>query len=438
LSSVVTVKSVQSLCMSASMDFEPMDVSDVETPTLPDKSAKPLPVLDTALSFHQSPVDHQHEMDENHEIHETLTPAVSGSPSQCRALYSTNTSLNSSVNLSTSLLEFHDQTDSANALQTAMCALRELRAEYLHEIKQQMSTFKNGLALWNEGGFIPLLGNFMSWISEADREIKALSHRIECDTRCVQTVAVRLQKQRRTLQHRTKQLHDCQFENDALRQENEWLRQQMLVITGTMADSQRQMTVLEQKHQRREERLIEKLEDLDNVDAMDQDNAVENVTIFKKLESPPKRAGRAGIRRGRGRGHSVSTRTRKRTPTAQRREGRMGSVKRLKRMETADGGSDELENKGPRPKAVVSRSRSVRHSKRRETRTRTDSHKRERSRRRSAPRCNVMASTKEDVQNGEESTFTTSTQERKGLSAIRRPSASVRRLSMHSGSRPAS
>lgn len=141
---------------------------------------------------------------------------LSGSPSQCKASYSTNSSLNSSVNLSTSFLAYHDMEDSMSALQSCFVNLQEIRGDCLQDIKRRMNEFKNSLSLWNEGGFIPLLTNFMSWISEADREINSLSQRITTNTQYLQNVVRWQQKQQKALQQKSKQLLDSQFEVNAL------------------------------------------------------------------------------------------------------------------------------------------------------------------------------------------------------------------------------
>ena len=78
-------------------------------------------------------------------------------------------------------------------------------------------------------------------ISEADREIHALSQRLNTNVHYVETVVRWQRKQQRALQQKSKQLMDCQFENDALKRENEFLRQQLLQITDTMASSHQQL-----------------------------------------------------------------------------------------------------------------------------------------------------------------------------------------------------
>ena len=181
-------------------------------------------------------------------------------------------------------------------------------------------------------------------------------------------------------------------------------------------------------------------------------HSVENVTIFKELDSPPQKRQR--------RGRSVSSRSRKKlvhksTPNRSVSRSRTSRTSRKmgksKREETAE----ESNSSCPKPKPVVTRSRTVRHSKLRTARARTEGlgkgqnsqNGNGRLRRKSEPRFNAVEPAKAEIQNAEENTSSlsintmntssisvqsTAPTQRKSLSAIRKPSASVRRMSMYS------
>lgn len=235
-----------------------------------------------------------------------------------------------------------------------------------------------------------------------------------------------------------------------VQRENELLRQQLLQITETMTTSHQQISYLDSKHQRRESRLLEKLENLEQM-SNDMDippiSTMENVTIFKRLETPPRpRSKSKGKSKGNGR--SVSSRCNKRNtnPTISK------TVRTMKRSnsyhEKRDGSARKVS-----AKKVITRSRSVRHSKSRTPKVQkvgsqgTEGMK-GRLRRKSttsATRANTVESEMVKKCNVERASSVSQSFEgsqgrkkRKSLSAIRKPSASIRRLSVYSNTNMAS
>mmetsp|Transcript_50130 Transcript_50130/g.83484 ORF Transcript_50130/g.83484 Transcript_50130/m.83484 type:complete len:498 (+) Transcript_50130:47-1540(+) len=159
--------------------------------------------------------------------------------------------------------------------------LRALRDEYLLDAKQQMSEFKHGLSLWNNGGFIPLFTNFISWINEANLEIQQLSQRLTNDTLFIERFVKRYKTQQRNARANEKQLQVAQFENVALKKENEWLRMQLNVV--------QKIESLRHQESEAKQQMLHRFSDWENAASGDGDgngdddddlHQMSNVTIF--------------------------------------------------------------------------------------------------------------------------------------------------------------
>ena len=152
-----------------------------------------------------------------------------------------------------------------------------------------MSDFKHALTLWNEGGFIPLFTNFISWINEANIEINTLSQRLTNTTLLFQKFVKLHKKQLNQIKNKDKTNNDLKFENDALKKENEWLRAQLMDLSSTISTSHQQMKSLENKENMKTTKFLKELEkmesDTNNAETDDDDDfhKVGNVTIFQTL-----------------------------------------------------------------------------------------------------------------------------------------------------------
>ena len=205
---------------------------------------------------------------------------------------SINSSLNASMNFSSFLaLNESIKTEKQQEIEKVSKVwnnLNSVRNEYLFDIKNKMNQFQNALSLWNEGGFIPLFTNFMSWINEANLEINNLSQRLTNSTFLFQRFVKLYKKQQFTLKQKEKVNKDLQFENNELIKENEYLRKQLLDLTSTISTSHQNLKYLENKENISRKNFIKELEKIENAENDDDEfHKMGNVTIFK-LETDEK------------------------------------------------------------------------------------------------------------------------------------------------------
>merc|ERR1719242_2239935 len=152
-----------------------------------------------------------------------------------------------------------------------------------------MNKLKNAMSLWNEGGLIPIFGTFMSWMTEANKEMNDLGSRLSSATLFISRFVTLYKKQQVSLKNEKKKSDDLQFENEILKKENETLCSDLLSLYG----GYEQIKNLNARRVDKSKKLISKLENIEKVH--DEDNQamheIENVTIFEtnSPKSPKKK-----------------------------------------------------------------------------------------------------------------------------------------------------
>eukprot|EP00483_Globobulimina_turgida_P001818 UN01820 len=275
-------------------------------------------------------------------------------------------STNSSVNVS-SILSLNDLNDpntninmNENDKNVQFCwnLIEEIRGNYLYDVENKMNDFKNALSLWNEGGFIPLLSNFMSVVNEANKEINNLSNRLTSNTKFIQRFVVMYKKQQIALKNKRKNMDDVQFENNELKKENEWLRNQLLSVSNTMSTSSQQIKYLNNKHENKQNKFIKSLAKIENMQTDDNVLKIEGVTIF---QHNIKKTAKTPINSNRMMRKSNRMRTNKKTPNTIQQQSK--STKAYHRIPKQSDDKIDNSEKQNKPKRIVSRARSFRHSK---------------------------------------------------------------------------
>eukprot|EP01084_Bolivina_argentea_P036545 67594_1 len=352
--------------------------------------------------------------DNNNEIEGSINDSISMSRSRLPSY-----SISSSMNLS-SILDINDsininQMNGNNHKDIQKCwnLFEEIRGNYLYDVENKMNEFKNTLTLWNEGGFIPLITNFMSVINDANKEIDNLSNRLNTNTIYIERFVKLYKKQQITLKNKTKNVNDIHFENNELKKENEWLRTQLLSLSNTMTNTSQQIKHLNDAHENNEKQFMEKLQQFESM--QDNYDQIGCVTIFED----------GNARKKRRISNKLSKNIRNKNTNQQQIRRRNCSNKSEKQI----------------IKPIVSRSRSFRHSKIKPLRSKTPNTRRRQS------VCNIRMNKSNANNNNSNSKSIAKRpinnrpgfnrdrpssiplQKRKITTSIRRPRASIRRLS---------
>jgi len=211
------------------------------------------------------PFDDQHKLDVLFDDPDDVTARDHDdtSSSQLNPMYSVHSSVSS---FSSPFCFVPSPNESRRRIRICANRLQHLRHRTLREIQREVHIFQGAVSEFTSS--IPILSALLvsSFVSRSTRSHSPRS--------------------------REQQMKKVQHENSGLKRENAWLREQLRCITSTALISHQQMTELHDRHRQKEQRLLDKLERLENPtddDSMHAEfNEVHGVIIFEKLDSPQK------------------------------------------------------------------------------------------------------------------------------------------------------